>query len=169
MREVVNRSRNTGLFTVTDLKIELGLSIFTNSFIYGRLLHSLYRVYMRTKGLACFVILSLIVASWVSASPLLAPVSLPGENLGVPDQKIGPVAGQGQWGVQGSTQAIPLQFVKNAGQSGGDIEFIVLSDGGSLFFSPSGVTIKLVTPEGDSFRTTGLAYSFQGADPTRRS
>jgi len=120
---------------------------------------------MRTKGLAYFVILSLIIVSWVSASQILAPVSLPGENAGEPDQKLELVAGQGQGMVQGRTQAVPLQFVKNAGQSGGDIEFIVLSDGGSLFFSPSGVTIKLVTPEGDTFQTTGLAYSFHGADP----
>ena len=120
---------------------------------------------MRTKGLAYFVILSLIIVSWVSASQILAPVSLPGENAGEPDQKLELVAGQGQGMVQGRTQAVPLQFVKNAGQSGGNIEFIVLSDGGSLFFSPSGVTIKLVTPEGDTFQTTGLAYSFHGADP----
>jgi len=41
MRDAVNRSRNTRLFTVADLEMELGLSIFINSFIYSCLLHSL--------------------------------------------------------------------------------------------------------------------------------
>jgi len=120
---------------------------------------------MRTEGLASFVILSLFIVSCVSSSQPLALVDISGEISGVHDQKVDSVAGQDQGRVQGIAQAIPLQFVKNKGQNGRDIAFVALSDGGSFFFSPFGVTIKLVTPDSDSFQTTGVAYTFRGANP----
>ncbi|HRS92698.1 MAG TPA: SBBP repeat-containing protein, partial [Methanolinea sp.] len=120
---------------------------------------------MRSKGLACFVILSLVLVSVISASQVPFPVDPSGESTLMPVRQVDPAQGQDQGRVQGGTQAIPLQFVKNAGQSDDGVEYIVLTDGGSLFFAPGGVSIKLVTPDGQTFRTTSLGYSFYGADP----
>ncbi|MCU0631571.1 MAG: SBBP repeat-containing protein, partial [Methanolinea sp.] len=71
----------------------------------------------------------------------------------------------GETGIQGHLTATPLRFIENAGQSEDEVEYVVISDDGSIFFTVSGMTVRLVTMVENTPTTTLVGYRFVGAEP----
>ena len=94
----------------------------------------------------------------VLASLLIAGISVTGHPL--PD-----MFPAGDAGTQGQLTAMPLQCIKNAGQSEDEVKYEIISDGGSIFFTPTGVIFKLVTRGDAAPGTQILGYCFAGANP----
>ncbi|MFA7153489.1 MAG: SBBP repeat-containing protein, partial [Methanoregulaceae archaeon] len=59
--------------------------------------------------------------------------------------------------------AMPLQFIANGGQSDEDVRFEIISDGGSIFFTPRGPTFSLIGRDDDEeLKSAVITYHFLG-------
>ncbi|MDD5049113.1 MAG: hypothetical protein PHH09_09315, partial [Methanoregulaceae archaeon] len=108
---------------------------------------------MKTRGLLLLFILLIPLA----ATPAVCGADVPAYQGDPPDT--GPVSLQGLLGEGASAllskgmeektttvntwlAAMPLQFIANGGQSDEDVRFEIISDGGSIFFTPRGALLK---------------------------
>ncbi|HNQ29415.1 MAG TPA: SBBP repeat-containing protein, partial [Methanolinea sp.] len=126
---------------------------------------------MRTERLRWLVILVSLFITVVSGTIGFPLVDLHIGDAGFGNELPGiapSVFDGGERGLQERVTTMPLLFIENAGQSDDEVEFVVISDGGSIFFTREGVTVKLVTLMEDTPAATLVGYRFVGAEPSPR-
>ncbi|HOT03376.1 MAG TPA: PKD domain-containing protein, partial [Methanolinea sp.] len=126
---------------------------------------------MRTERLRWLVILVPLFITVVSGTAGFPLVDLHIGDAGFGDSLLDNAPygiGGGERGLEETVTAIPLHFIKNAGQSDDDVEFVVISDGGSIFFTREGMRIKLVTLVEGTPTAALIGYRFAGAEPSPR-
>jgi hypothetical protein len=71
---------------------------------------------------------------------------------------------------QGWLSSMPLQFIRNEGQSDDSVRFQILSNGGSIFFTDNGVSFRILNFDAENLETAYVRYRFAGATgPSRIS
>ncbi|HUU75582.1 MAG TPA: SBBP repeat-containing protein, partial [Methanoregulaceae archaeon] len=58
--------------------------------------------------------------------------------------------------------SMPLQFIANDGQSDSNVKFEILSDGGSIFFTPNGPIFSLISYDEEILKSAVIEYRFRG-------